>query len=129
MIPYRSLLDMVSSKYTVSFILNTLLPQNKQIYKLAFDIIDKHFSSEDCLENDEDNFNFQITGTEQQISPEGGFNFWLNYHNNNKLCDTMLMCQYSIYISICRDMYLSNIKYSSTDTSEDCLFNLKYNIL
>lgn len=49
--------------------------QNKQIYKLAFDIIDKHFSSDDCLENDEDNFNFQITGAEQQLSPEGGFNF------------------------------------------------------
>ncbi|KAL5255062.1 hypothetical protein ACHWQZ_G014483 [Mnemiopsis leidyi] len=49
--------------------------QNKQIYKLAFDIIDKYFSSEDYLENDEENFNFQINSSEQQLAPEGGFNF------------------------------------------------------
>lgn len=50
--------------------------QNKQIYKLAFDIIDKYFSCEDYLENEDDeNFNFQITESEQQHVPEGGFNF------------------------------------------------------
>ena len=55
--------------------LTFFLFQNKQIYKLAFDIIDKFFSSEDYLENDDENFNFQINSTEQQLAPEGGFNF------------------------------------------------------
>lgn len=46
--------------------------QNKQIYKLAFDIIDKYFSTEDYLEGEnEENFEFNP----QNIAPEGGFNF------------------------------------------------------
>jgi hypothetical protein len=54
--------------------------QNKQIYNLAFGIIEKYFGDEDCIEQDEDDedpstFNFQINGSEQQAAPEGGFQF------------------------------------------------------
>eukprot|EP00116_Pleurobrachia_bachei_P008151 sb/3468413/ len=47
--------------------------QNKQIYKLAFDIIAKYFSSEDYIENEEgeEQFNFQAN----TAAPEGGFKF------------------------------------------------------
>eukprot|EP00116_Pleurobrachia_bachei_P011842 sb/3472104/ len=46
---------------------------NKQIYKLAFDIIAKYFSSEDYIENEEgeEQFNFQAN----TAAPEGGFKF------------------------------------------------------